>query len=139
MAAQISPPIEEKEMTKIFLKTLSSFYYERMIASSPKYFIEMVNMGMRLEEGVQEGRLSKDEVSAGKKYGSSFSRKKEGETNTVLAGRPRRLLMKKNSQYRQHHHQVSSVVPIFTNNYTNQLVLVQQQPPGNFSSLLVGL
>ena len=37
-------------MTKIFLKTLSSFYYERMIASAPSDFTEMVNMGMRLEK-----------------------------------------------------------------------------------------
>jgi hypothetical protein len=34
IAAQISPPLEEREMTKIFLKTLDSFYYERMIASA---------------------------------------------------------------------------------------------------------
>ena len=64
LAAQITPPLEEKEMTKIFLKTLSSFYYERMIASAPSDFTEMVNMGMRLEEGVREGRLSKDEGSS---------------------------------------------------------------------------
>ena len=49
LAAQISPPLEEKEMTKIFLKTLSPFYYERMIFSSPNDFTEMVNMGVRLE------------------------------------------------------------------------------------------
>ena len=54
LAAQIVPPLEEKEMTKIFLKTLSSFYYERMIASAPSDFTEMVNMGMRLEEGVRD-------------------------------------------------------------------------------------
>jgi hypothetical protein len=69
LAAQITPPLEEKEMTKIFLKNLSLFYYERMIASAPSDFTEMVNMGMRLEEGVREGRLSKEEVSSSKKYG----------------------------------------------------------------------
>jgi hypothetical protein len=50
VAAQIIPPLEEKEMTKIFLNTLGPFYYERMIASAPSDFTEMVNMGMRLEE-----------------------------------------------------------------------------------------
>jgi hypothetical protein len=60
IASQINPPLEEKEMTKIFLKTLSSFYYERMIASAPSDFTEMVNMGMRLKEGVREGRLAED-------------------------------------------------------------------------------
>ena len=61
LAAQIVSLFKEKEMTKIFLKTLSSFYYERMIASAPSDFTEMVNMGMRLEEGVREGRLTRDE------------------------------------------------------------------------------
>ncbi|KAI5438090.1 hypothetical protein KIW84_023998 [Lathyrus oleraceus] len=40
LAAQIVPPLEEKEMTKIFLKTLSSFYYERMIVSAPSDFTD---------------------------------------------------------------------------------------------------
>ena len=44
--AQIYPPLKEKEMTKIFLKTLGSFYYEGMIMSAPSDFTEMVNMGM---------------------------------------------------------------------------------------------
>ena len=35
VAAQVIPPMEEKEMTKIFLKMLGAFYYERMVASAP--------------------------------------------------------------------------------------------------------
>ena len=35
LAAQINPPLEEKEIMKIFLKTLSSFYYKHMISSAP--------------------------------------------------------------------------------------------------------
>jgi hypothetical protein len=38
--------MEEKEMAKIFLNTLGSFYYERKIASAPSEFTEMVNIGM---------------------------------------------------------------------------------------------
>ncbi|KAI5384770.1 hypothetical protein KIW84_071675 [Lathyrus oleraceus] len=78
----IVPPLEEKEMTKIFLKTLSSFYYERMIASAPSDFTEMVNMGMRLEEGVREGRLTREEGSSAKRYGAFF-KKKDGEEHVV--------------------------------------------------------
>ncbi|XP_058787978.1 uncharacterized protein LOC131662257 [Vicia villosa] len=54
LAAQIIPPMEEKEMTKVFLKILSTFYYENMVASAPNDFTEMVNMGMRLEEVVSQ-------------------------------------------------------------------------------------
>ena len=49
--AQVVPPMGEKEMTKVFLKTLGPFYYERMVASASSDFTEMVNMGVRLEEG----------------------------------------------------------------------------------------
>jgi hypothetical protein len=127
LVAKINPPLEEKEMTKIFLKTLSSFYYKRMIASALSDFTEMVNIRMRLEEGVREGRLSKEEVSSSKKYGNSFTRKKGGETNTVLVGRQRRPHVRRSTQPRQHHHQVSSVIPVvqtikqcqFNNNVNN--------------------
>ena len=78
IAAQISPSLEEKELTKIFLKILSSFYYERMLASAPSDFTEMVNMGVRLEEAVREGCLVRNtEPSSSKKYGGAFQKKKE--------------------------------------------------------------
>ena len=38
VAAQVIPPMKEKEMTKNFMKTLSAFYYERMVGSSPSDF-----------------------------------------------------------------------------------------------------
>lgn len=88
--AQVNPRIEEKEMTKLFLKTLNSFYYERMVGSTPKNFAEMVGMGVQLEEGVREGRLVKDATSASgtKKFGSHLPRKKEQEVSMVAHGRP---------------------------------------------------
>ena len=91
-------------MTKNFLKTLTLFYYERMIASAPNDFTEIVNMGMRLEEGVCEGHLSKEEASASKKYGGSFSKKKEGEANSVSVGRQMGPHIRKCSQPHQHQH-----------------------------------
>ncbi|XP_039687896.1 uncharacterized protein [Medicago truncatula] len=88
-AAQVNPRIEEKEMTKLFLKTLNSFYYERMVGSTPKNFAEMVGMGVQLEEGVRQGRLVKDATSASgtKKFGSHLPRKKEQEVGMVAHGR----------------------------------------------------
>jgi len=52
IATQVSPHVEGKEMTKLFLKTLSQFYYEMMVGSVPMDFSEMVSIGIRLEEGV---------------------------------------------------------------------------------------
>ncbi|WJX66355.1 ASTRA complex subunit [Trifolium repens] len=90
VAAQIIPPLEEKEMTKIFLNTLGPFYYERMIASAPSDFTEMVNMGMRLEEGVRQGRLVRESIPTNsvKKFGDNFQRMKEQEVSMVAHGRP---------------------------------------------------
>ncbi|KAI5396192.1 hypothetical protein KIW84_062407 [Lathyrus oleraceus] len=99
------PSVGRKRDDQDFLKTLSSFYYEQMIASVPSDITEKVNMGMRLEEGVHEGRLSKEEVSSSKKYASNFARKKEGETNAVSVGRKMRPHVRRSPQPRQHHHQ----------------------------------
>ena len=71
------PLMEEKEMTKIFLKTLGAFYYERMVESSPIDFTEIVGTGVRLEEAVREDRLTKSENSGNvKKPSYGFSKKK---------------------------------------------------------------
>ncbi|KAK2422481.1 hypothetical protein QL285_033013 [Trifolium repens] len=118
IAAQISPPLEEKEMTKIFLKTLGSFYYERMIASAPSDFTEMVNMGMRLEEGVREGRLIKESGSSNihtRKFEGSFPKKKEQEVGMVAQGRLR------GGNY-QHH--VAAATPAVNSGYQSR----QQAP-----------
>ena len=118
MAAQVIPPMEDKEMTKIFLRTLGAFYYERMVTSSSSDFIEMVGMGVRLEEAVREGRLTKGEGSGGVKnpaYG--FTKKKEGDANAVIqetrVNAPRRNY--------QHHQQVASVTGIFNDKSPQQV------------------
>ncbi|XP_058751472.1 uncharacterized protein LOC131624533 [Vicia villosa] len=95
LAAQIIPPMEEKEMTKVFLKTLSTFYYVKMVASAPNDSTEIVNMGMRLEEGIREGGLIKEAgsslASGGvKRFGGNFAKKKEETVDAISRGRKRR-------------------------------------------------
>ncbi|KAK2369196.1 hypothetical protein QL285_082345 [Trifolium repens] len=91
LAAQIRPPLEEKELTKLFLNTLSPFYYKKMVASVPNNFTEMVGMGMRLEEGVRQGRLVNGNAPANnaKKFGNNFLKKKESEVGMVTHRGPR--------------------------------------------------
>jgi len=62
VAAQVRPPLEEKELTEIFLETLDQFYYEHMLASASGNFAKMMTLGMRIEEWVRKGRLVKDSV-----------------------------------------------------------------------------
>ena len=76
-------------MAKVFLKTLSRFYYAKMVGSAPINFTKMVIIGVRLEEVVREGRLSKDSDSSNgaKKNGDSSSKKKEQDSYAILHGR----------------------------------------------------
>ena len=126
VAAQICPPLEEKELTKIYLKTLGTFYYDRMVASAPSNFTEMVNMGVRLEEAVREGRLIKNEESASgsKKYGSGFQKKKEKDVSMVSQSQQRR---------RYPPQQVAAISPIINPipapAYLSPLLPSQQQQP----------
>lgn len=117
LAAQIIPPLEEKEMTKIFLKPLGPFFYEKMVASAPTDFTEMVSMGMRLEEGVREGQLTRENALAGgpRKIARSFSKNKESQVNFVS---------KSYSKARQQH--VAAVMPA-TNTTTYHQPQFQQQ------------
>ncbi|GAU10658.1 hypothetical protein TSUD_419880, partial [Trifolium subterraneum] len=127
IAAQICPPLEEKEMTKIFLNTLDSFYYERMIASAPSDFTEMVNMGMRLEEGVRQGRLVRESVpvNSTKRFGSNFARRKESEVSMVAHGQHQR-------PYMGYQH-VAAVSPVPQNPpYQPQMT---QRPPSHYPPL----
>lgn len=72
-----------------------------MVASSPSDFTEMVNMGMRLEEGVCEGRLKESGSShSSRRYGNGFPKKKEHDANTILQEKRRRSL--RNNQRHQH-------------------------------------
>src|SRR3954465_11021203 len=93
-------------MTKIFLNTLGPFYYERMIASAPSDFTEMVNTGMRLEEGVRTGRLTKEGGSSSgtKKFGSGFQKKKEQSVDMVSQAKSRGSV--------NHQQQISAIEPV---------------------------
>ncbi|KAK2455735.1 hypothetical protein QL285_003159 [Trifolium repens] len=106
LAAQIRPPLEEKELTKLFLNTLSPFYYKKMVASAPNNFTDMVGMGMRLEEGVREGRLVNENAPANsaKKFGNNFQKKKEPEVGMLTHGGPQ-------SRYAVYPH-VAAISPI---------------------------
>ncbi|XP_050909333.1 uncharacterized protein LOC127123119 [Lathyrus oleraceus] len=119
IVAQVNPLLEEKEMKKLFLKTLSPFYYDRRVVSAPSDFTEMVNMGMRLEEGVHEGRLKKSGSSNNSRiYRNGLSKKKEHDTNAILQEKRMRSLRSN----RRHQHMVS-VTPII-----NPSLVVQVAP-----------
>ncbi|KAI5445263.1 hypothetical protein KIW84_013485 [Lathyrus oleraceus] len=80
--------------------------------SAPSDLTKMVNMGMRLEEGVQEGRLSRDEASSSKRYDSSFGKKKDNEANAVISGRQRRTQIRRSQPSRAPRHDIENSYPL---------------------------
>ncbi|XP_050897219.1 uncharacterized protein LOC127104043 [Lathyrus oleraceus] len=89
VVAQVTPPVEEKELRKLILRTLDSFYYNKLISSMPRDFTEMVGVGVKLEEGVKEGRIARDNsASANRTNKFGGWRKKKGDANAVSHHRP---------------------------------------------------
>jgi len=126
IVAQVRPPLEENELTKIFLKTVDQFYYKKMVASAPNNFVEMVAMGMRLEEGVREGHLVK------KGFPTDNSEEKDREVS-MEKGQPQQQAPHQfNPQYRAQKAPQYDLIPIKYAELLPYLLeknLVQTRPP----------
>ena len=77
LAAQVQPPLTDKELNKMFLNTLKASYYDRMIGNSNKDFSDVVLAGEMIKVGVKQGKI---EASEAKKQ---FLKRKEGETHVI--------------------------------------------------------
>ena len=77
LAAQVQPPMIDKELKKMFLNTLKVPYYDRMIKNSNTNFSDVVFAGEMIENGV---KLDKIESTKAKK---STPKKKEGKMHAV--------------------------------------------------------
>ena len=89
LASQVEPPLAEKELTGLFMDTLSPFFWEKMIGSVSSSFTDLVTIGQRLEEGIKNGKVSKaaESSNGAKKYLGNFQKKKEVEANAVSTER----------------------------------------------------
>ena len=98
---------------------LSLFYYDWMVARTPGDFTKMVNMGIRLEEGVRQGRLKESGSSDSSiRYENGLSKKKEHDANVTL--QEKRIRSLRSNQCHQH---VTLVTPII-----NLALIVQVAP-----------
>ena len=89
LAYQVEPPLAEKELTGFFMDTLSPFFWEKMIGSVSSIFTDLVTIGQRLEEGIENGKVSKvvESSNGAKKHLRNFQKKKDVEANVVSAER----------------------------------------------------
>lgn len=85
IAAQVKPPLTEKEMVHVFMETLPAFYYDRLIGSVSTNFSDMATVGERIEVGIKRGRISCN--LAGTVNVSGFPAEKDGGTNAIMGQR----------------------------------------------------
>ena len=80
LAAQVAPPMVEKEMITMMVDTLLVFYYEKLVGYMPSSIADLVFAGERIEVGLKRGKF--DYVSStsanAKRIGATGAKRKEG-------------------------------------------------------------
>jgi len=78
LAAQVEPPLYEKEMITMFIETLQAPFYEHVLGSISSNFSDIVTIGERIEHGLKTGKIAQGlpATTGAKKHGLSnrFSR-----------------------------------------------------------------
>ncbi|KAL5153949.1 hypothetical protein HKD37_19G053413 [Glycine soja] len=108
LAAQVAPPMVEREMITMMVDTLPVFYYEKLVGYMPSSFADLVFSGERIEVGLKRGKF--DYVSStstnARRIGATGAKRKEGDTHAVTSA-PAWIKPPQTShgthQYVQHH------------------------------------
>ena len=77
MAAQVQPPMTDKELNKTFFNTLKAPYYDLMVGNSNTNFSDVVSAGEMIESGIKFGKIKSAEAK------KPTLKKKEGETHAI--------------------------------------------------------
>uniref|UniRef100_A0A2N9F3J1 RNase H type-1 domain-containing protein n=1 Tax=Fagus sylvatica TaxID=28930 RepID=A0A2N9F3J1_FAGSY len=96
-AARARPPLDEREMIKIFVDTLKNPYFDRMIGLQMQFFVDLIPMGERIEDALKTKKIVDMTAlmalaeQAAKK---APTKKKEGDVQMIGRnnGRPRQVL-----------------------------------------------
>ncbi|KAL4332892.1 hypothetical protein GQ457_07G009110 [Hibiscus cannabinus] len=80
MAAQVQPPLLEKETTTLFIKSLETapMFYAKLVGSTTRDFADLVAAGEAIERAIKSGKLSDPEVSK-----KAYAKKRENDVNMV--------------------------------------------------------
>ncbi|RDX73717.1 hypothetical protein CR513_46641, partial [Mucuna pruriens] len=83
LAAQVQPPITEREMVTMFIDTFPFPYYDKVVGNVASSFADLVVVGERIELSIRNRKFaqSSNNVGFAKK---PTPEKKKGETNAVL-------------------------------------------------------
>jgi hypothetical protein len=81
LAAQVQPPLTQKEITILFVNTLQAPYYDRLVGNASKNFADMVISGEMIENAIKNGKLEREGTSNTER--NKAPRKKEEDVQTM--------------------------------------------------------
>jgi len=87
LAAQVEPPLHDREMMAMFTNTLQSPFYEHMLGSVSSSFVDIIVIGDIIEFGLKSGKIAHDPlaVANSRKPGFNTGKRKEGEVQAATA------------------------------------------------------
>uniref|UniRef100_A0A2N9GXT9 Uncharacterized protein n=1 Tax=Fagus sylvatica TaxID=28930 RepID=A0A2N9GXT9_FAGSY len=96
-AARARPPLDEREMIKIFVDTLKNPYFDRMMGLQMQFFVDLIPVGERIEDALKTKKIVDMTAlmalaeQAAKK---APTKRKEGDVQMIgrSNGRPRQIL-----------------------------------------------
>jgi len=108
LAAQVAPPMVEREMITMMVDTLLVFYYKKLVGYMPSSFADLVFARERIEVGLKRGKF--DYVSStstnARRIRATGAKRKKGDTHAVTSA-PAWVKPPQTShgthQYAQHH------------------------------------
>ena len=85
MAAQVAPPMMEREMITMIVDTLPVLYYEQMVGYMPSSFADLVFAGKRIEVGLRRGKFdyAASTSTSNRRSGMGGAKKKEGDDHAI--------------------------------------------------------
>ena len=91
------PPLDEREMIKIFVDTLKNPYFDWMIGLQLQFFVDLIPVGERIKDAVKTKKIvdmSALLALAEQATKKTPTKKKEGEVQMIgrSNGRPRQIL-----------------------------------------------
>ncbi|XP_019434187.1 PREDICTED: uncharacterized protein LOC109340878 [Lupinus angustifolius] len=140
LASQVLPRLDEEEQLSIFIDTLQSPYYERLIGNVTTNFNALIKVGEKLEGGIKSGKIAEEGSGSVKK--PAFMKKKDAETH-FIAAEPKRFQPRHNNQnnyrapsrFAQNHNPTQNQTPIHNppnqNNAYQPRQAYTQQPRNN--------
>uniref|UniRef100_A0A2N9HTF6 Uncharacterized protein n=1 Tax=Fagus sylvatica TaxID=28930 RepID=A0A2N9HTF6_FAGSY len=97
-AARARPPLDEREMIKIFVDTLKNPYFDRMMGLQMQFFVDLIPVGERIEDALKTKKIvdmtASDGAGRTSRLRKAPTKRKEGDVQMIGRnnGRPRQVL-----------------------------------------------